>query len=136
MKKKYIFIAVLLLILSLLFYFRNIIFAIIIHSENIDKHTLSVMLQGRINPVKEHVLIINNTSYKIPLPKGAAELDKNEYLIPSSSWKSYKYALEANQWDHFDQIGTLIRVKNKTEHEFNISIRPFTARYFVLKYSS
>lgn len=111
------------------------IFAIALQSEDIDRHTIGVMLQGRFAPTKEIALIINNTSYSIPLPKGSGKLNEYEYLVPVSSLKGYKDDLNKIEWNYFDQIGTLIRVQNELGDEFDISIEPFTGAYQLLRYS-
>jgi|GEM_PF-4526144 len=136
MRRKYKITGLVIIFSITVVYFGNIIFAITIHSENIDKHTLGIMLQGRLNPTKEINLMINKSSYNIPLPNGSGEFNKNEYLVPTTSWKSYRDTLRKAEWDYLDQIGTLIRVKNKAGDEFNISIRPFTGAYQILNYSS
>jgi hypothetical protein len=136
LRKKYILMGIGILLILVFIYLRNIIFAIVLHSENIDRHTLGVMLQGRIAPAKELNLIINGSLYNIPLPNGSGKLYKNEYLVPTSSWKGYRDNLNKTEWNYFDQIGTLIRVQNKLGDEFDISIKPFTAAYQLLKYSS
>lgn len=136
MRKKYIFIGTGILLILIFIYLWNIIFAIALHSENLDRHTLGVMLQGRFAPTKEINLIINNSSYNIPLPDGSGKLNENEYLVPTSSFKDYKDNLNKTEWNYFDQIGTLIRVQNKSGDEFDISIKSFTGAYQILKYSS
>lgn len=136
MRKKYILIVIGILLILVFTHLRNIIFAIVVHSENIDRHTLEVMLQGRFAPTKELNLIINGSSYNIPLPNGSGKLNENEYLVPTSSWKGYRDNLNKTEWNYFDQIGTLIRIQNKLGDEFDISIRPFTSAYQLLKYSS
>lgn len=136
MRKKYILIGIAILLILIVIYLRNIIFAIALHSENIDGHVLGVMIQGRFVPKKEINLKIKSSSYNIPLPNGSGRLNENEYLVPTSSWKSYKDSLNKTEWNYFDQIGTLIRVQNKLGDEFDISIKPFTAAYQLLKYSS
>jgi hypothetical protein len=70
------------------------------------------------------------------LPSGSGELKKNEYLVPKNSWKDYKNTLAKSEWNYVDQLGSLIRVKNKIGDEFNMSIRSFTGAYVILKYSS
>lgn len=136
MKKKYLFVGILLLSLLVSVYFWNIIYAFICHSEDIDKHTFNVMIQGTVKPTKEYNLTINKKLYKIPLPTGSGELNKGEYLIPKSSWGKYKTRLKETEWSNYDEIGTLARVKNNEGDEFDISVRPFTGSYLVLKYSS
>lgn len=136
MRKKNLFIGIFILLALMITYFRNIIFAFACQSEYIDKNTLNVMLQSQFNPRKELILTINNTQHHIPLPKGSGELSKDEYLIPISSWKSYENNLKKTEWDYFDQIGTLVRVISKSGNEFNISIRPFTGAYIIMKYIS
>jgi hypothetical protein len=135
MRKKYVFTGVVILLILMVIYFWNIIFAIALNSENIDRHTLGVMLQGRFKPTKEINLVINGSSYNIPLPSGSGQLKKNEYLVPKTSWKDYNNALTKSEWDYFDQLGSLIRVKNKIDDEFNMSMRSFTGAYVILKYS-
>lgn len=136
MRKKYLFIVIFILVALMVKYFGNIIFAFACQSEYFDKHKLNVMLQSQFNSRKELVLTINNTQYHVPLPKGSGELSKDEYLIPITSWKSYENNLKKSEWDYFDQIGTLVRVKNKSGDEFNISIRPFTGAYLIMKFTS
>lgn len=136
MRKKYFFIGMFIVLIFIVTYLGNIIYAIACQSENIDKHTLNVMLQGSFNPRKELILTINNAPHHILLPNGSGELNKDEYLVPLSSWDSYKNNLEKTEWDYFDQIGTLVRVINQSGDEFNISIRPFTGAYIIMKYSS
>jgi hypothetical protein len=132
MRKKYSFI----LIAFVSIYLWNIIFAFACHSENIDKHTFNAMLQGRFNPRKELSLKISNSQHNIPLPNGSGELNENEYLIPTPSWKRYKNSIIKTEWNDFEQIGTMIIVKNKIGDKFFISIRPFTGAYMILKYYS
>lgn len=134
MRKKYIFIGTVILLILIFIYLRNIIFAIALHSENLDGHTLVVMLQGSFVPTKEINLIINSSSYNIPLPNGSGKLNENEYLVPTSSFKDYRDNLNKTEWNYFEQIGTLIRVQNKSGDEFDISIKPFTGAYQLLKY--
>lgn len=136
MNKKHIFIGIFTLFVLLIMYFGNIIFAFVSHSEYIDKHMFNVMLQGKFNSSKELIISINNTQHHIPLPNGSGELNKDEYLVPVSSWNSYENNLRKTEWNYFDQIGTLVRVINKSGNEFNISNRPFTGAYRILKYSS
>jgi hypothetical protein len=124
------------LLILIVIYLRNIIFAIALHSENIDRHTLGVMLQGRFAPTKEISLIINSSSYNIPLPNGSGKLNENEYLVPTSYWKGYRDNLNKTEWNYFAQMGTLIRVQNKLGDEFDISIKPFTGAYQLMKYFS
>lgn len=136
LRKKFIFMSICIILILIFTYLRNVIFAFALQSENIDRHTLGVMLQGRFAPTKEINLIINNSSYNIPLPNGSGKLNDREYLVPTSSWKGYRNELNKNEWNFFDQIGTLIRVQNKFGDEFDISIKPFTGAYQLLKYSS
>jgi hypothetical protein len=53
MRKKHVFTGIVILLIFMVIYFWNIIFAIALNSENIERHTLGVMLQGRITPTKK-----------------------------------------------------------------------------------
>lgn len=134
MRKKYVFNGILVMTVITVIYFENIIYAFICHSENINRQTINVMLQGRLNPIKEITLTINNLQYNIPLPENSGEINKDEFLVPKNSWEKYKNSITKTEWTYFDQIGTLVRVKNKLDYEFNISIKPYTGAYVILKY--
>lgn len=136
MREKYFLLACFILLSLIIIYLGSIIYAFACSSEKIDKHTLNTMLQGSFSPPKEIVLNINNTQYHILLPKHSGELNKDEYLIPVGSWNSYMAALKKNNWDYVDQTGTLVRVKNKSGDEFNISVRSYTGAYLILRYST
>jgi hypothetical protein len=136
MRKKYFLLACFLLLVLIITFLWNIIYAFACSSEKIDKQMLNVMLQGRFASTKEINLIINSSSYNIPLPNGSGEINENEYLVPTSSWIGYRYNLNKTEWNYFDQIVTLIRIKNISGDEFDISIKPFTGAYQLLKYSS
>jgi hypothetical protein len=136
MRKRYLFIGIFILLILIVIYFWNIVFAVACNSEKIDIRILNVMLQGRIKPTKELALVIDNVQYKVPLPSGSGELNKDEYLFPGTSWKEYKGILRIAGWDYFEQIGTAIDVGNKAGKRFHMSVRTFTGAYMVLKYSA
>lgn len=138
MKKKYLFIFLFVMILLTSICFSNIIYAFICHSEKIDKHTLSVMFQGTVKPINECILKADDKSYIIPLPKFAGKLNEDEYLIPTSSFEDYKAMLYEGGWKSFEQFGSQIIIKKdleSTSDTVNISIRPFTGAYLILKYT-
>lgn len=136
MKKRYIFIRIFILTVLIVIYFWNIVFAFACNSEKIDINTLNVMFQGRLNPKREISLLIDNAQYKVPLPEGSGELNKYEYLFPQTSWQEYKDILKNAAWDYFEQTGTAIDVRNKAGIKFQMSVRPFTGAYMILKYSA
>lgn len=136
MRKKYFLLACFIFLVLIITFLWNIIYAFACFSEKIDKQMLNVMLQGRFIPTKEINLIINSSSYNIPLPNGSGKINENEYLVPTSSWIGYRYNFNKTEWNYFDQIGTLIRIENKSGDEFDISIKPFTGAYQLMKYSS
>lgn len=135
LKSKFYIIVILAFFLILGIYFRHIIFALILSSEHIDKHTISAMFQGRIQPVKKIDMQINDEQYTVSLPKSAGKVADNEYIIPQSSWAEYKKSIPNKEWVSLDQNGTVVAIKNKTGREIYISIRPYTGSYFILKYN-
>lgn len=135
MRKKFMLLLLVMLLVLSGFYFRNVFYALVCGSEQIDLHTLSILLNGRINSAKEVSLTNDKISYVIPLPKEAACVDENEYLIPKSNWDSYKIELIKTQWSNIEKIGTLVMVRSGDGKEFNISLSPFTGAYLRLKYS-
>lgn len=136
MRKKYLFIGIFILFILIAIYFWNIVFALACNSEKIDIRILNVMLKGRIKPTKEVALLIDDVQYKIPLPKGSGEFNKDEYLFPQTSWQEYKDILKNAGWDYFEQAGTAIDVGNKAGNRLQISVRPFTGAYMILKYTA
>lgn len=135
MKKRYLFIFLFVLILLTTICFSNIIYAFVCHSEKIDKHTLSVMFQGTVKPINECILKTDDKIYVLPLPKFAGKLNEDEYLIPTSSFGDYKIMLYESGWKNFERFGSLIIIKNDFRDTVNISIRPFTGAYLILKYT-
>ena len=136
MRKKFLLRGFLIFLLFIIIYFVNIEYAFICGSESIDKHIFNTMIQGKLHPIKEHTLLINNKVYRISLPKNAGKLSENEYLVPNSSLINYKNQVIKTNWNFFEQTGTSIWIKNQLGDSFNISIRPFTGAYLILTYSS
>lgn len=74
MRTKKIIITCIIALLILAVYFKNLVGAVLIHSEHIDKSAFTSMLIARLNPEKVVVLKLGNQSYSIPLPKGVQSL--------------------------------------------------------------
>jgi len=134
LKKKLIILIITILLFSTVFYFRNIIIAFISGSEKIDKHTFSVMLQGRFNPAKTLTIKINNKDYNITLPKNAGIIGNNKVLVPADTLKVYKTYLIKSGWKSVEQNGTSITVENEAREGFYISVKMYTSQYMILDF--
>jgi hypothetical protein len=142
MRRKYVVISLIVLFILFLLVFRNIVFAFISSSERIDRHMLSVMVQGAISPTKEFVLDGNGEAITITLPKGAAEIDRNTFLIPSSEYMKYLmfleeldgYTVENSGQTYY--LGSSIAVEVEGEILFHISVDPYTGAYMKFIYSN
>jgi hypothetical protein len=114
--------------------FRNITNAFISSSGRIDGHTLSVMVQGAISPTKLFTLEGNGRVIKIDLPDGAAEYEKNTYLVPSTKFLGYIKFLEEKKGYTVDRLGSFVSVQSEGER-FHISVIPYIGSYKKLRYS-
>lgn len=135
MRRKYIFISLVVLGILFLLVFRNIVFAFISNSERIDRHMFGAMVQSAIAPSKEFVLDRTSGAITIVLPKGAAEIEGNTFLIPTSNYREYLMSLEAMDGYTVENTGSSIAVEVNGETRFHISVAPYTGAYLKFKYS-
>lgn len=133
MKKKLVFIFIFLLLISI-FYFRNIIYALISGTEKIDKNMLNSMLQGKLKPTKSFSMVIDKKECAIPLPKSAGLIITNKYIIPTKSLKEYKENIRKTEWSHLEQNGTSISMTNSSGKTVNITISSYTGAYLIITY--
>lgn len=136
MRRKYIVISLVVLVIVFLLVFRNIVYAFICCSEKIDGYMLSVMVQGAIAPSKEFVLDENGDAITIVLPSGAGEIDRNTFLIPRANYRGYLMSLEDMDGYTVENVGSSIAVEVEGESIFHISVTPYTGAYMKFKFSN
>lgn len=135
MIRRWITILLAALIILFLFLFRNITYAFICNSERIDRNTLNVMVQGAISPTREFTLERDGNEVTIILPVGAAELEENVYLVPTSRFMRYFEFLEEEKGYTIERFGSFASVQSGGKSIFNISVMSYTGAYMRLEYS-
>lgn len=135
MKKTYVICIIVVILISITLFFRNIIGALIIPSEKINKTELDALLKSRFNPDKTVEIEANGKKYIIPLPNGAAKYKSNtypeqyQYLVPSENRTYYiNNTLSSSGWKFTDQYGAEYTLTSGKDH-MSIYDMPFTRFY-------
>lgn len=143
-KKNIVYIIIILIILSIVIYFKNIIGACIYHSENINKTEMAAMLKSRFNPDRTVEIESKGKKYIIPLPNGAARFSsktypaENQYLVPAGGNMTIylNIILPLHGWEKYDQEGAeyIFKLKNGKE-VMRVDVEQFTDFYCRITYS-
>ncbi len=135
MKQKVLIILIAAFVFLLLFSFRNITYAFISANGKIDAHTMNTMVRGVISPVKEFQLKRNVLEIQIALPKHAAALEKDIYLVPMHDYTQYlKSMIEEHNYS-VEALGSTIFVRTNEGNAFYINTMPCTSAYMRLQYT-
>lgn len=113
MKKRYVICIIVVILISIIVFFRNIIGVLISQSEKINKTEVDALLKSGFNPYKTVEIEANGKKYIIPLPNGAVKYKSNtypegyQYLVPGQNITYYiNNTLASSGWKFTDRYGS------------------------------
>ncbi len=130
MKKK-IFLMFIILFITTMGLFHNVLYAIFANTEKLNSDILKVMLKCEIRPTEFISISFDGKLQKIPLPKHSSRLSDNIYLTSSKDFNEYfNFTLPNYGWNDIIQNGTSIVVTNKEKNiKFHIEVSSYTGAY-------